>query len=77
MTAINQNLENTELSDDDLDQVVGGKMNFASMTKSKLSKKFEDTGTIHKPKSIFSFEDTGTIHKPKSKYSFEDTGTIH
>jgi hypothetical protein len=77
MTAINQNLENGQLSDDDLDNVVGGKIAFASLVKSGPSKKFEDTGTIHKPKSLFSFEDTGTIHKPKSRFSFEDTGSLH
>ena len=62
MNAINQNLENDQLSDDDLDNVTGGKLAFARMAKSGPSKKFEDTGTIHKPKSRFSFEDTGSLH---------------
>ncbi len=68
-----ENYENDELLDDELDNVVGGRFTL----KYTRSKSFEDTGTIHKPKSRFSFEDTGTIHKPKSRFSFEDTGTIH
>jgi hypothetical protein len=77
MNATNQNLENDQLSDDDLDNVTGGMIVIAIIAKPKSKYSFEDTGTIHKPTSKYSFEDTGTIHKPKSKYSFEDTGTIH
>jgi|GEM_PF-6927381 len=68
-----ENDENDELLDDELDNVMGG----GSAFKYSRLTSFEDTGTIHKPKSRFSFEDTGTIHKPKSRFSFEDTGTIH
>ena len=77
MTAINQNHENDQLNDDDLDEVVGGRLAFARIVKSGPSKKFEDTGSLHKPKSRFSFEDTGSLHKPKSRFSFEDTGSLH
>ena len=59
MNAANQNLEDNQLSDDDLDNVTGGLVILIAI--------------IAKPKPRYSFEDTGTIHKPKSKYSFEDS----
>ena len=74
MNATTKNLENNELMDDELDNVVGG-MSFG-ITKYRMTKKFEDTGTIHSPKSRFSFEDTGTIHKPKRRVRFDDTGNL-
>ena len=61
------------LSDEALEQVVGGVSAFASLAH------FEDTGTIHRSKrAVAAFEDTGTIHRSKGvSRSFEDTGTIH
>ena len=74
MNATTKNLEINELMDDELDNVVGGSS--FGIAKYTMRKKFEDTGTIHKPKSRFSFEDTGTIHKPKRRVRFDDTGNL-